>query len=196
MTRRRGFTVLELLVALTLTAVALTLTGTALSAARSTEAAIARSRAIALPTAQARQLLIDLLRHLPRVDEVDAPLLTLTNGSPAPTLTFLSRGLDSPFGTGAIWVIRLSQPGDSLLLEATPLRPAPHLRARRILIPATAPLAIDALVAGPDGRLERRTEWLAAVQHPAALSIRWELVASEGTGRELLVPLDPLGRQP
>lgn len=191
---RHGFTVLELLVALTLTAVALTLTGTALSAARSTEAAIDRSRAVALPTAQARVLLTDLLRHLPSPEEVDGPLLTLTSEGRAPTLSFLSRGLDVPFGTGPIWSVRLAQQGDTLVIDASPLRAEPGLVARRILVSGTAPLEITALGSSPTGMIERRTAWASGVQLPAALALRWGRDRDGGAGTELIVALDPLGR--
>ena len=194
MRRRHGFTVLELVVALTLTAVALTLTGTALSAARSTAAAIDRSRATALPASQARVLLTDLLRHLPRPDEVDSPLLSLTPGAQTPVLTFLSRGLDAPYGTGPIWSVRVSQPGDSLLIEATPLRDASGGIARRIVIPSSAPLEIAALVADPNGVVDRRMDWSSALQRPTALAIRWDRHTRGDTDdAELLVALDPLG---
>lgn len=193
MRRRHGFTVLELLVALTLTAVALTLTGTALSAARSTEAAIDRSRSSTLPSAQARELLTDLLRHLPRPDEVDGPLLTLVSGDRTPALTFLSRGLDAPLGTGPIWSIRLSQRGDSVVIEAAPLRAGADVVPRRLLIPHAAALEIDALVALPGGEVERRPDWSSPVQRPTALGIRWGHGADRVTGTALLVSLDPLG---
>ena len=193
MTRRSGFTVLELLAALTLTAVALTLTGTALSAARSTAAAIDRSRTTELPASQVRVLLTDLLRHLPRPDEVDTPLLTLTPGGRTPVLTFLSRGLDTPFGTGPIWSVRLSQLGDSLLIEATPPRAKSEMMARRLVVPGVAPLELAALVADPSGRVERRLAWSSEFQRPTALSIRWDARGRGADDAELLVALDPLG---
>ena len=193
MRRRDGFTVLELVVALSLTAVALGLTGTALSAARSTEEAIARSRATTLPSRQAQALLTDLLRHLPRPEEVDGPLLTLSHDGPSPVLAFLSRGLEGPYGTGPLWSIRVSQQRDSVRIAAEPLRGRTAASPRQLVVPTTAPLVIEALVAMPSGVTTRHADWHADLQLPTAVAVRWDRQAPGAQGTELLVVLDPLG---
>jgi len=99
---RPGFTLLEVIVAITVTGLALTTAGMALSAARSTAARIQRHEARTEADGRVRAVLTDMLRHAPRAEQVDEPLLVVDRTGPTPVLRFLSTGVHEPDGTGGV----------------------------------------------------------------------------------------------
>ncbi|MBY0491446.1 MAG: prepilin-type N-terminal cleavage/methylation domain-containing protein [Gemmatimonadaceae bacterium] len=187
---RAGFTLVELMIALTLTAIAATIAGTAVSAARRTEQVVLTHRHGEEADLRARALLQDMLRHAPAAALADAPLLAVRGTPDDPTLVFLSRGVTAPFGTGVIWQVTVQRLGDSLRVDAVPTRDtgAPSLRMAvggitsfqvRALEPATA---LDAA--------RWRSDWPLATARPAAVALTWERRGAAAT--PLIVALDPL----
>lgn len=195
---RRGFTLLEVMVALTLTALAAGIAGSALSAAHSTSAAVARHRDGAEAELQWRALVSDLLRHAPPAgvtsDMRDEPRLVIATDAGSPTLQFLSRGLGTSRGTGATWRVMIAASADTLLVSATPIGRAGSTGTAAPLfarIGAVRDLRIEVLEPARVGEVARwRTDWPLRQARPRAVRISW--TSDTGTVTPLVVALDPL----
>lgn len=194
---RGGFTLLEVMVALTLTALAAGIAGSALSAAHSTSAAVARHRDGAEAELQLRTLVSDLLRHAPPVgapgDVRDEARLAITSDGGVPTLRFLSRGLGTSLGTGATWRVTVSTVGDTLVVLATPIA-REGARGAAPVVARIAParhLRIDVLEPARIGDVARwRADWPLRQARPRAVRLAWANDA--GVVTPLVVALDPL----
>lgn len=190
---RRAFTLLEVMVALTLTALAAGIAGSALSAAHSTSAAVVRHRDGAEAELQLRTLVSDLLRHAPPVDARDEARLTIATDGGAPTLQFLSRGQGATHGTGSTWRVTVGVVADTLVVLATPIvrddaGPTAPLVAR--LAPVRG-LRIDVLEPARPGEAARwRTDWPLRQARPRAVRVSWSNELGDAT--PLIVALDPL----
>jgi prepilin-type N-terminal cleavage/methylation domain-containing protein len=187
---RHGFTLIELVIALTLTAIAATIAGTAVSAARRTEEVVQAHRIGDEADLRLRALLQDMLRHAPAAAQADAPLLSLSGPENAATLVFLSRGVQAPFGTGPIWQVRVWRDADSLRVEAAPTRTTGDAPLR-MAIGGVSSLQVEALepATALDGARWRR-DWSVATARPAALSLTW--TRGRSALAPLVVALDPL----
>lgn len=191
---RPGFTLLEVLVAITVTGLALTTAGMALSAARSTAARIERHEARTEADGRVRAVLTDMLRHAPRAEQVDEPLLVVDRTGPTPVLRFLSTGVREPYGTGGVWRVEVSLRDSALVMRATPAG------REREAWPLTATLSA---VTGFDVRvLEHattlaaatwRADWPIAQDRPRAIELTW-LGSDDATAPPLRVVLAPLER--
>ena len=125
--RARGFTLLELLMAIVLTAVAVAIAAGALRAASDARVRVATHREHLERETRLRSALSDMLRHAPSAESVLEPLLVTDADARGTTrLVFLSQGVRAPFGTGRIWRVELSVDQDSLVLAAWP-----HVQDRR-----------------------------------------------------------------
>jgi general secretion pathway protein J len=197
---RRGFTLLELLLAITLTAIAAGAAGTALSAARTASARVATHRAQGEAASRFRAMLTDLLHHAPAAEAVSEPLLVIGRDAVGTTLQFLSQGVRPPFGTGPVWRVRVSRDGDRLLLRADPLgadRSEPS-----VMMALTDMASFEVLALERANGLEGarwRPDWPLAQRRPAALALSWtRRDADDAPGRDggqdapFVVALDPL----
>ncbi|BAH38140.1 hypothetical protein GAU_1098 [Gemmatimonas aurantiaca T-27] len=204
--RRTGFTLLELVIALSLTAVSTGVAASAIWAARRTAEAQQNFAMHGETDARWRALLTDMLRHAPPAERVDRPLLTITATTTGPELRFLSQGVREPFGTGAVWEVVVRQDGAGLMLQATPLargasgatlgasEDSPgHLVAR---IPGVDALDIQVLetATGTSGA-QWRHDWPLAQTRPAAIALQWQphgRSIPEPTVTPLIVALETL----
>ena len=119
---RRGFTLIEVVVAITLTAIVLAIAAAALGAATSARARIETHQHSLEADSRMRALLSDMLRHAPAGDAVNEPMLRIERDGPGePTLVFLSTGVREPFGTGAPWRVTVRQDSTTLIVDALPL---------------------------------------------------------------------------
>jgi prepilin-type N-terminal cleavage/methylation domain-containing protein len=109
---RRGFTLIELMLALVISSVVITLAYGAVRAGTDTGERAGRVRAGVQARAAARELLADALRHaLPGVTGGSA-VFELTDsigsdGLPHDRLRFVTRGVLPPFGAGESWRVRV-----------------------------------------------------------------------------------------
>ncbi len=196
---RLGFTLLEVIVAITVTGLALTTAGMALSAARSTAARIQRHAARTESDSRVRAVLTDMLRHAPRAEQVDEPLLVVDRTGTTPVLRFLSTGVREPYGTGGVWRVEVALRDSTLVMRATPA--VGEIDAS----PLTATLSP---VTGFDVRaLEHattlaaagwRADWPIAQDRPRAIELTWQhavdLGSADDASRPLRVVLAPLER--
>ena len=187
---RRGFTLLELLIALVLTALAVTLAASAVRAATSVRDRVGTHRDTTEALARLQALLTDMLRHAPAADLVDEPLLRVLPGADGqPALTFVSQGVRPPFGTGAPWRVTLHTTADGLVLDAIPLGRTPDGTVLRAVVPGMRAVAIQ-LLEGASARdgAQWRSDWPLAASRPAAVAI----TLGDGSRTPLVVSLDPL----
>ncbi len=196
--RRAGFTLLELIVALVLTAVAVTIAGSALRTASTAGERVAQHRATLERDARLRTMLTDMLRHAPSAESVDEPLLSIVPAAGTSTrttsqLVFLTKGVRAPFGTGSTWRVVLGVTDEGLVLEAAPIgstRDASMLRAVQPGVTAMSVRVLEQSVPGAGGRSAAwRSDWPLAQARPAMIALDFD-----GTDDlpPLILALDPL----
>ena len=191
---RRGFTLLEVMVAITVTGLSLTAAGMALSAARGTAARIQTHEARTAADSRVRALLTDMLRHAPQAEQVDEPLLVVDRAGGSPVLRFLSTGVREPYGTGGAWVVEVALQDSVLMVRATPTgrdRGAAPLTAT--LMPVRQ---FDVRVLEYGTALDAstwRTDWPVAQDRPRAIELSWAPSAN-AVSLPLRVVLAPLER--
>lgn len=146
---RRGFTLLELMVALALTGVIVLLLYGAAAPASDVEARLATSRRAAHAQVGMRALLEDALRNARPAPQPGDPVFRLetrrsVGGTPDDRLTFVTRGGFPPLTSDADW---------RLTVEAT----AGGLAVRAVPLSVRAPAQVAALLPGVTG-LEIRVQ--------------------------------------
>lgn len=177
MTRRAGFTLLELMVALVVTGVvALLAYGTA-SAGFDTNERLERYRTAVESRLIVRQLLSDALRHLPEGGgaAMNDVLLTIEDatsaeGLPVDVLHFLSRGITSPLGASATWSVTLGPSLEGVRLVAVPLGATQAAPIDAVLRDVSG-LSVRVLARTDDASWSERWDVLGRV--PAAVAIEW-----------------------
>jgi len=128
---RRGFTLIEVMTAITLTAIVLGIAAAALGAATSARNTVQAHQRSLESESRLQSMVTDMLQHAPPADAVNEPMLQVErDGANRTTLVFLSTGVREPFGTGPIWRVVISHDGTRLTLDATPINrgdPSPRL---------------------------------------------------------------------
>ncbi|WP_411280598.1 type II secretion system protein J [Gemmatimonas sp.] len=193
MRRCRGFTLLEVIVAITVTGLALTTAGMALSSARSTVARIVTHEARTESDSRVRALLTDMLRHAPAAEQVDEPLLVVERAGGSPVLRFLSNGVREPYGTGGIWVVEVAVRDSVLEVRATPT--GPDRESTSLTATLSAVSGFEVRVLDHASALESptwRADWPIAQDRPRAIELTWQLPSSAAPIplRVLLAPLE------
>jgi prepilin-type N-terminal cleavage/methylation domain-containing protein len=125
---RRGFTLLELVVAIAVTGIVAMLAYGTLQAGIDTSERVDRAQTGVSADAIARSLLVDALRHLPEGGgaAMNDLLFTLEDrmdveGRPADLLSFVSYGVGGAPGSSAGWIVTLGSADDGAWLRAAPL---------------------------------------------------------------------------
>jgi prepilin-type N-terminal cleavage/methylation domain-containing protein len=125
MRNRRAFTLLELIVSISVAGIIALLVYGSASAGFDTRDALARHRATSESELRARVVLADALRHAS--DEADAGVAafdlvdaTDPRGLPSDRLTFLTRGILPPLGASALWAVTLAPSANGLIISAAP----------------------------------------------------------------------------
>lgn len=189
---RRGFTLLELMLALTLTAIAAGVAGASIVAARRTGERVDAHKADGEAEARLRAVLTDMLRHAPAADRTSEPLLQLQRGETGTVLTFLTTGVQLPLGTGPVWRATLMVDNSGLRLDAAPVRGGVGGVPITMQLPGIHTLEVDVLEAARAGELAQwRSDWPLAQTRPTAIAVRWQRSAETAT--PLVTALDPLG---
>lgn len=123
--RRRGFTLLELIVSIAIAGIIALLVYGSASAGFDTRDTLARHAAGAEAELKVRSMLTDALRHAS--DESNPGSLTFelvdatdTRGMPMDRLTFLTRGVVPPLGASALWRVSISTSARGLAFAASP----------------------------------------------------------------------------
>ena len=188
---RLGFTLLELMIALTLTAVALGIASSALGAAWKARDVIASHRERLEQETRLREALTDMLRHAPRAELASEALLRIVNAQNGPMqLTFLSQGVRAPYGSGPIWRVVLTSGVDGTTLDAEPVGAARDGTQLHSVVRSLSMSRIEALASATRAEPARwRGDWPLDRARPAMIAIRFD---DERAHPPLIVTLDPL----
>lgn len=122
---RRGFTLLEVLVALVVTGLVVTVAYASVQGGLEAKQRLTTHAATAEAAVTVRATLRDALRHaLPGVPG-GPPVFTLQHrlapdGRPSDSLAFLTRGVLPPYGTSTAWQVSVSVNADGLHVAAFP----------------------------------------------------------------------------
>ena len=202
---RRGFTLIEVIAALVLTAVVTAVAGAALGAARSAEARVLQTARTTDQETRVRSMLTDMLRHAPDAALVDEPLLRLDveersgavarTEAPTSVVRFLSQGVQEPFGTGPIWRVTVAVIDGALVVEATPVATASLEPTVRAALPDVSALTARVFEGGQRAEsVAWRPDWPMAQDRPALLELQWTQRGAPGI--PLRVELAPLVTRP
>ena len=187
----RGFTLLEVLVALVVTAMVVTLAYGAARAGLDTEARLTERRTADEATIAWRTLLGDAVRHVDRgVAETDAvfELRGPARGG-ADTLRLISRGVVAPLGTGARWLVQAAPTPDGVLLVASPVADAAQPPVRVLVREARG---LDVSVLAYAGGTWTRG-WSRTAAAPAAVAVRLVDARGAALGPALVARTRPAG---
>jgi len=190
-TTRRGFTLLELLLAILLTAVSVTLAASALRTATIAKERTTAHRTTLERESRFRSVLTDMLRHAPAAELVDEPLMQLETRAPGDTrLVFLSNGVRAPFGTGPTWRVSVSTTDSGLTLDAEAIGASRDQTRLHSVVPSVTTLDVQVLERPTTtSRGAWRNDWPLAQARPAVIALRF---GEARANPPLLVSLDPL----
>lgn len=187
--KARGFTLLELLLALLLTAVAVAIAGSALRTAQIARERVSAHRDRGEKEARVREMLTDMLRHAPAAELFDEPLMQLRrNDAGDDRLVFLSQGVRQPFGAGHSWRVEVWTHDSTLSVSATPVGVASGEMPLLTTIASDSKLRVEFLDRAGVAASTWREDWPVEQTRPAMIALHF---GSGSTRPPLIVSLDP-----
>mgnify|MGYP001810169263 CR=1 FL=1 len=187
---RRGMTLLEVMVALLVTALVVGLGYATLGSAMDTQDRTSAVRDAATSQAAARALLTDALRHVVDGRAIDSEgwhATPATDGTTA-RLAFVSRGLVSPLGASGRWQVVVAPHEGALWLSAESLdAAAPRLAVR---LPNTTAMRLRFRSRTDAGWVSR---WDDATRVPLAIEVQWLDAAGQPVGAPFVARTAPVG---
>jgi prepilin-type N-terminal cleavage/methylation domain-containing protein len=178
---RRGFTLIEVIVALVVTGLVVSLAYATMQAGLDTSDRLESAQQVDEREGVARALLSRALRHAAPGTIGGSPVFVLLDQPRGDELRFLTRGVSEPLGASELWELSLtSSEGGIRLSGRSTENPS---RSFQSTIPRVR--AIDVLVRGRDFREAWLQTWLAQDRSPVAVSIEF----LDGTGRTVGAPL-------
>ncbi len=170
MTRRRGFTLIEVMVAFVITSLVVTLGYAAAQAGFDTDDRLAYHRDTAEAEIVLRSLINDALRHAVPGTIGGPDVFTLVNratpnGTPVDSLSFATRGVVQPFGATAAWQVSVWMAPDGLHFTAHAGSGTP------ILATVPAMISLDVRVLGRGVSADWRESWEATYTPPVGIQL-------------------------
>ncbi len=190
MIARRGFTLVEVMIALVIGGVVVTLAYATLRAGMDVEARVTEAREADVSMTTFRAMLSDALRHAAIGDSRDVPgLHTEVDGlGRISRLAFASRGITAPLGGSGSWQVRLSTDSTGVVLNATAIDSA---RAPLRLV-ARGSHAFTLRFLGAD-EVNWRTTWEDRTRLPSAVEVRFLDREGHDTMAALVARTAPVG---
>lgn len=188
---RPAFTLMEIMIALTVTALVATVAAAALHAGMDVRERVQEHRVTVDAEARASSWLGVMLRHPPAASAVDEAMFTINQGNDGNTaVTFLSQGVETPAGTGTIWRVSLVVRADGLHIRAVPTGSARTRVPLETVLPHVNQLDVEALeTAGSpagSGASTWRADWPVLRSMPGAVRI------AMGDRMPVVFPVSPL----
>ena len=168
MKRKRGFTLIELMVALVLTGIVSLIAYGSVQAAIDSAERLTRQRETVESEAMVRTLLSDALRHpADSPDGKPAFAMLTTAGNRGSEIQFVSRGVGGSLGVGPLWRVAVRSTTGGLELDAISLERSPaSIRGR---IPNVASIIVRVLRSVDDRAWQ--DHWESPQQFPSAVEI-------------------------
>ncbi|MES3033944.1 MAG: prepilin-type N-terminal cleavage/methylation domain-containing protein [Gemmatimonadota bacterium] len=181
MSARRGFTLVEVMVALLIGGVVVLLAYSTLTAGLDVQQRVATARESDASASALRAMLGDAIRHAVPGDAESPRGLHLTRGADGqPALSLVTRGVDAPMGGSGAWQVLLATDTSGLTLSA---RSRDGSRGvLRLSSRGTRRLDVRFL---PIASSEWRAQWDDATRLPDAVEVRF----LDRQGREVMPPL-------
>ena len=198
MRKQHGFTLIEVMIALVISGIVALLSFGTMQAGFDSRDRLDRYRRNAESVATMRAFLVDALRHPADAGAAGYPAFEMNppagaNGLNAGALRFVSRGVTSPLGAGARWLVTVAAASDGLHFSAEPLDDATLGRIASV-VPAIKSMRVQVMAEGTQP--EWRDDWTSTRQTPAA--VRLEMTGADGApvGAPLVVQtsLEPVAR--
>lgn len=143
---RRGFTLVEVMVSLTITALVASVAWTSLAAGVDSSDRLRDAREAGEAEQAVRAMLVDALRHAVAGSPGGDSVFVIVRGARAGEvrLAFRSRGIEQPLGGSAAWLVQVSAGGSGLEVLATPAdgngapvqAVLPHVRGLDVVVAA------------------------------------------------------------
>lgn len=200
--RRIGFTLIEVITAIALTAIVTAIASAAVASASDARATTLRHQVTLDAESRFRVMLTDMLRHVPAADAVNEPLLRIaadrdaaeTNGgitNGGMQLVFLSQGVSQPFGTGRIWRVTVRSGADGIELLAEAIGRGDPLVPLHATLPHRRRMRVAVLEAAATGAVLWRDDWPVERSRPALLRLTFEGDVDAMPAAPLVVDLSP-----
>lgn len=175
---RRGFTLIEVMIALVTGAIVVTLAYATLQAGTDTEARLTRANEREAALAHLRAIAGDVVRHaLPGATSLQ---VVRDDRGHATRVDIATRGVVPPLGAGAAWMVVVERGADGVRLRASG-----GVNGERALVTMARGVAgFDVRFRG-DLDATWRAEWRDTLRLPQAIELRF----LDGDGRDLAAPL-------
>ncbi len=176
--RRGGFTLLELMLAIAITGMVALIAYAAITVGLDTQERVERHRREAQSRALFRPFISDALRHITNVAGTGMPvfrILTEAGSARGESVTFLTRGIQSPLGSSGLWQLTLIPSAAGLHVQADPLED-PSRSSISSVLPGVTEMRLRILATKQDKVWA--SNWDATRQQPYAVKI--ELLDSAG----------------
>ena len=190
MTLRRGFTLIEVMIALVIGSVVVSLAYATLNAGMDVQTRVTAAREADASTTAFRAMLVDALRHAVPGDARDVRGLHMgVDGSGLATkLVFISRGVSAPLGGTGSWLVKLTADSTGVVLNATAL----DASRTPLRLVARGPHAFALRFLAADD-LNWRSAWDDATRLPAAVEVRFLDRDGHDTMAALVARTAPVG---
>ncbi|MEO8575754.1 MAG: prepilin-type N-terminal cleavage/methylation domain-containing protein [Gemmatimonadales bacterium] len=170
MTKRRAFTLIEVMIAIVLTALIALLAYGSAQAGFDTADRLDDYHSGAESQALMRGLITDGLRHLSDAPSGGPATFRSARTATGSELSFVSRGISSPLGAGSLWFVKISSSSMGIELRADPLEDS---IAAPIYAVVKGVRLIDVKSLRPDDSGEWVHEWESPRQVPEAVEISY-----------------------
>lgn len=168
---RGGFTLLELMLAIVITGMVALIAYSAISVGLDTQERVERHRREAQSRALFRPFISDALRHIADGAGTGMPVFriaAMAGTTAGESVTFLTRGIQSPLGSSGLWQVTLTPSATGLRVQGDPLEDQSRSSISSIL-PGVTEMRLRVLATRQDKVWV--SNWDATGQQPYAVKI-------------------------